>query len=214
MALRTVRLSSRIVVPVIAVAALGLAACSNGQEASNKQGGGTPSVFTSAPAPGGASGGETTEPSESAGVTSEPGQGGQSVSTELKDAKGKAVANATFTQEGSYVQIKITAQGLTPGLHGVHVHQVGKCEPDSTAPNGGEPGDFMSAGGHYQAPGHTGTPESGELTTLQIRQDGKGELVTTTDAFTVQEIKADGGHALIIHADADSGPRVACGVLK
>ncbi len=50
------------VAPVLAVAALGLTACSNSQESSDVKGT-NPSVFTSAPAPGGATkaeGGENT----------------------------------------------------------------------------------------------------------------------------------------------------------
>ena len=55
------------------------------------------------------------------------------------------------------ITVKTTAAGqLTPGFHGMHIHSVGKCEPNSVAPTGGAPGDFNSAGGHFQAAGHTG----------------------------------------------------------
>ena len=30
---------------------------------------------------------------------------------------------------GTEVEITVTAKGLKPGLHGVHLHAVGKCEP-------------------------------------------------------------------------------------
>ena len=53
---------------------------------------------------------------------------------------------------------------LTPGFHGLHIHSVGKCEANSVAPTGGAPGDFNSAGGHFQVPGHSGHPASGDLT--------------------------------------------------
>ena len=57
------------------------------------------------------------------------------------------------------ITIETTGPGqLTPGFHGVHIHSVGKCEANSVAPTGGAPGDFLSAGGHFQAPGHTGNP--------------------------------------------------------
>ena len=39
---------------------------------------------------------------------------------------------------GTVVEITVTASGLKPGLHGVHLHAVGKCEPD-----------FAAAGGHF-----------------------------------------------------------------
>jgi Cu-Zn family superoxide dismutase len=74
----------------------------------------------------------------------------------------------------------------------------------------------LSAGGHYQAPGHSGKPESGDLTSLEVRQDGSAYLVTTTDAFTRDELLAGNKTALMIHGPQDSDmamDRVACGVI-
>jgi Cu-Zn family superoxide dismutase len=124
----------------------------------------------------------------------------------------------------------------------MHLHSLGKCEADSVAPTGGPAGDFNSAGGHFQAPGHTGHPASGDLTSLEVRSDGQAQLVTTTDAFTASDLLAGGKTALIIHerpdnfahipdryvqkdggaagpdaetlATGDAGPRVACGVIE
>ena len=62
----------------------------------------------------------------------------------------------------------------------------------------------MSAGGHFQAPGHTGDPESGDLTSLQVRKDGAGLLVTTTDGFTKEQLLAGKGTSIIIHAGPDN----------
>lgn len=61
-----------------------------------------------------------------------------------------------------------------------------------------------SAGGHYQAPGHTGDPESGDLTSLQVRKDGAALLVTTTDAFTKEDLVSGDGSAIVIHEGADN----------
>ena len=81
----------------------------------------------------------------------------------------------------------------------MHIHSVGKCEANSVAPAGGAPGDFLSAGGHFQAPGHSGHPASGDLSSLQVRQDGSARLVTTTDAFTEDDLLAGAKTAIIIH---------------
>ena len=85
---------------------------------------------------------------------------------------------------------------------------------------GGPPGDFLSAGGHYQAPGHTGEPASGDLTSLQVRQDGAALLVTTTDAFTRDDLLAGNKTAIMLHDAEDTmdmninmEKRVACGVI-
>jgi len=165
----------------------------------------------------------TTEPSTGSSVS----PAANSLSAHLKTADGRDVATATFEFTNGYVTVtvKTVAAGiLTPGFHDMHVHGIGKCEPNSVAPNGGPPGDFLSAGEHFQAPGHTGKPASGDLTSLEVRSDGSAYLVTTTDAFTRDQLLAGNKTALMLHANEDSGmtgmggmaampPRVACGVI-
>jgi Cu-Zn family superoxide dismutase len=184
--------------PVVAVSA-----CSSPQHPSS-QPGTTPAVQSGSPASS-----ATPSPAPSAG----------SLTAQLKTADGREVATATFDFSNSYatVTVKTVAGGiLAPGFHGMHIHAVGKCEPNSVAPNGGPPGNFMSAGGHFQAPGHSGMPESGDLTMLEVRQDGSGYLVTTTDAFTKDQLLAGDKTALMIHGAENSDnamERVACGVI-
>ncbi|MDT5211976.1 MAG: superoxide dismutase, Cu-Zn family [Mycobacterium sp.] len=199
------------------------------------QPGTTPSVWTgSTPpaAPGQAQG----EPQPAAGET---------LNADLKTPDGTTVATASFAFSGDYatVTVKTVAQGLlAPGFHGLHVHSAGKCEANSVAPAGGTPGDFNSAGGHFQKAGHTTHPASGDLTSLQVREDGTAMLVTTTDAFTAADLLAGAKTAIIIHekadnfanipperyqqingtpppdettmATGDAGKRVACGVIS
>jgi superoxide dismutase, Cu-Zn family len=143
----------------------------------------------------------------------------QTLTAQLKTADGRVVASATFEFANGYatVTVKTVANGiLAPGFHMMHVHSIGKCEANSVAPTGGPPGDFLSAGGHYQAPGHTGEPASGDLTSLQVRQDGAALLVTTTDAFTRDDLVAGNKTALMVHGaenSSDMEKRVACGVI-
>ncbi|MEU7630444.1 superoxide dismutase family protein [Nocardia sp. NPDC049220] len=177
------------VTPVLAVAVFGLTACSNSQESSNVQGT-TPPVFTSSPAPAGASGTEHGTAKPEAGVN-----------VELKDPSGAAVGTANFAEDGKHLRVTVEAHGLRPGFHGLHMHQMGKCEPNSVAPSGGPAGNFLSAGGHLQVGGANAHPASGDLTSLEVRSDGSANLVTTTDSVTLSDIK---GKALIIHADADN----------
>jgi superoxide dismutase, Cu-Zn family len=145
--------------------------------------------------------------------------GAQTLSAELHTADGRSVATATFEFANGYatVTVKTTANGiLTPGFHGLHIHSIGKCEPNSVDPMGGPPGDFMSAGMHYQAPGHTGEPPSGDLSTLEVRKDGAAYLVTTTDAFTRDDLLAGSKTALMLHGaehSPDAEKRFACGVI-
>ena len=187
---------------VVAATALGvlaapvglLSACSPPRESPSTSPGTTPSIWTGSPAP-----------------AKTPPTGGpvppESLTTHLKAPDGATVATAKFEFDNGYVTVTVQTTGLgqlSPGFHGIHLHNVGKCEPNSVAPTGGPPGDFVSAGGHYQAPGHSGEPASGDLTSLQVRKDGAALLVTTTDAFTKDDLTSGSGTALIIHAGSDN----------
>ena len=157
--------------------------------------------------------------SESASTSTSAPPSAQALSAELHTADGRLVATATFEFANGYatVTVKTTANDiLAPGLHGMHIHEIGKCEPNSPDPMGGAPGDFMSAGMHYQAPGHTGEHPSGDLSTLDVRKDGAGYLVTTSDAFTKDDLLAGNKTALMVHGGEygpDAEKRIACGVI-
>jgi Cu-Zn family superoxide dismutase len=147
------------------------------------------------------------------------------------EIKGKGIAGtAEFTERkqniGSTVEITITVSGLTPGLHGVHLHAVGKCEPD-----------FTAAGGHFDpGPASNTDPDAnhpfhmGDIPNLEAGADGKATLKTVTTRVSLSEgplslFDADGS-AIIVHGNPDQGttgapksgvsggPRVACGVLQ
>ena len=123
----------------------------------------------------------------------------------LPDGTTVATADIAFSGDFATVTVKTTSGGeLAPGFHGLHIHSVGKCEANSVAPTGGAPANFNSAGGHLQVPGHTAHPASGDLASLQVRGDGSAELVTTTDAFTADELLGGAGTAIIIHEKADN----------
>jgi superoxide dismutase, Cu-Zn family len=186
-----------VVAALFAVPALALSACSPNEPVAT-QPGTTPSVWTGSPAP---------SPSAGEGGNEGHAASGEKLTAQLKNAGGTTVATADFEFSSGFVTITVKTTGsgqLTPGFHGLHIHSVGKCEADSVAPTGGPPGDFDSAGGHFQAPGHNGHPASGDLTSLQVRQDGTAELVTTTDAFTAEDLQAGAKTSIIIHEKADN----------
>lgn len=148
---------------------------------------------------------------------------GPTAAAELRDAQGQVVAQATFTQTAAGVRLVVEARGLPPGEKGIHIHEVGRCEP---------PG-FISAGGHFN-PGrrqhgleNPAGPHAGDLPNIRIDAQGAGRLETTTDRITLGSgptslFDADGS-ALVIHAAPDdhrtdptgnSGARIACGVIS
>jgi Cu-Zn family superoxide dismutase len=210
---------------LLAVPALALSACSPNQNPSTTPGT-TPPVWTGSPSPSGS-------------PTEAPAGQGEKLTAQLSTPDGKPVATATFDFSGGFATITVETIGdgiLTPGFHGMHIHSVGKCEANSVAPTGGPPGVFLSAGGHLQVPGHTAHPASGDLASLEVRSNGAAMLVTTTDAFTAEQLLAGQGTAIIIHekadnfanipsrysdtgpdaetlATGDAGKRVACGVI-
>ncbi len=163
------------------------------------QPGTTPSVWTGSPAP----------------AAMDPEYGGvaeaapvETLTSQINGPDGGQVAEATIDFSGGVatVTVRTTTPGkLTPGSHGLHIHDVGVCEVNSVPPGGGAPGDFLSAGGHYQGGGGSGHPEhAGDLAPLQIRGDGSGMLVTTTNAFDVADLMEGEGKAFIIHAGPDN----------
>lgn len=143
-----------------------------------------PSVWTGSPAPSAPTG----EGQES--------HGSGTLTADIQTADKTTVATATFAFTDGYatVTVKTVAPGLlNPGFHGMHIHSVGKCD-----------GDFTSAGPHFQVPGRTGHPMSGDLSSLQVRGDGSAMSVTTTDAFTAEDLLAGAKTAIIIHEKADN----------
>ncbi|MFI5506574.1 superoxide dismutase family protein [Mycobacterium sp. NPDC051804] len=139
-------------------------------------------------------------------TTSGTAASAQTLTTQLKTTDGEPVADATIDFTSGYATVTIETIGtgiLSPGFHGLHIHAVGTCD-----------GDFSSAGGHFQAPGHTVEPASGDLPALLVRSDGAGKLVATSDGFTEDQLKGPEGSAILLHQDATSDERVACGVLS
>ncbi len=231
-------LKTAAVAACFAVPALVLSACSAPEQPATTPGT-NPPIWTGSPAPSpteGAEGGH--------GGSPEGGEAGETLKSDIKLPDGTTVATAEIAFAGGYatITVKTTVTGqLTPGFHGLHIHSVGKCEAQSVAPTGGAPGDFLSAGGHFQVPGHSGHPASGDLSSLQVREDGSALLVTTTDAFTAEDLTSGAKTAIMIHekpdnfanipperyqqingnpppdettiATGDAGKRVACGVI-
>ena len=135
---------------------------------------------------------------------------------------GKAELVERTQGTGVVVEVTVTVSGLKPGRHGVHLHAVGKCEPD-----------FAAAGGQFD-PGPAGNTDPdanhpfhmGDIPNLEVGADGKGTLKAVTTRVTISDgplslFDADGS-AIIIHAGADdyktdptgnAGDRIICGVV-
>lgn len=185
--------TTRVLAVLAAAGAAGavLAGCTPDQHPTDAKGT-TPSVIT----------GDQARPGDevNAGTTS---GGAEELRTTLRSVDGNNVGFATFTTEDDAVSVSLRVTGMDAGSHGVHIHSVGKCE----ASNG-----FASAGDHLQVDGHTGKPESGDLTSVTVLSNGTGTVTSVTDAFDLEQIR---GKALIVHevGDTDGTHRLACGVI-
>lgn len=134
----------------------------------------------------------------------------------LTGADGVGHGSVTVVDVAGATRLSVDANGLAPGMHGLHVHAVGRCEG---------PG-FTTAGPHWNPEAklhgrdNPGGAHRGDLPNLMVGGDGRGratfDLPTNAAALTESE-----GKAIIIHADIDdyrtdpggnSGARVVCGV--
>jgi Cu-Zn family superoxide dismutase len=141
------------------------------------------------------------------------------------NSAGQPVGTVRAWQTAGGVTFRIDAAGLPHGVHGIHVHSVGRCDTP----------DFASAGPHWNPAGRKhGTanpagPHAGDLPNVIAAANGTlGETVTLSGANLLGAgaagtlLDADGA-ALVLHAAADdyatdpsgnSGARIACAVLQ
>ncbi len=143
--------------------------------------------------------------------------GGRTATAPLRTATGADVGTVTATEMNGGIQIRIDARGMPVGIHGAHVHTVGRCD----AP------DFTTAGGHWNptskqhGTSNPAGPHAGDAPNLTIGADGTGSLTVELPSGTIDGMLDADGAAFVIHANADdyktdpsgnSGGRIACGV--
>jgi Cu-Zn family superoxide dismutase len=112
----------------------------------------------------------------------------------LAGADGRELGVVRFVQRGGDVLVVAHVRGLSPGFHGFHVHERGLCEPP----------DFTSAGGHLNPGGAGHGDHTGDLPSLLVKQDGRAELVFSTDRFAVADLDDADGSAVIVHQGRDN----------
>ncbi|GAC16549.1 superoxide dismutase family protein [Aliiglaciecola lipolytica] len=158
-------------------------------------------------------------------ATSLAGETGKTVTiNDLKSGQSiGTIVVSNYDDDGVVFAPNLT--GLTPGIHGFHIHQNGDC---SAAMKDGEEVLGGAAGGHYD-PENTNkhsVPWSedgheGDLPTLYVDIEGKADLPVFAPELELEDIE---GRAIMIHANGDNyadspkplgggGERVACGVI-
>ncbi|GAC1550327.1 MAG: superoxide dismutase family protein [Vulcanimicrobiaceae bacterium] len=146
----------------------------------------------------------------------------------IVDTTGKEVGRATFVGvDTGGVLVRIDTQGLTPGKHGMHVHETGSCNALRDAAGNATP--FGAAGGHFDPAdskhhlGPSGMGHAGDLPNLAATDAGHARTTFYTDRLSVTTGAPNNivGRAIVVHANEDnytdepplggSGGRVECG---
>lgn len=145
------------------------------------------------------------------------------VTAAIINSKNEKIGTATFSDVQRGVKIELEVSKLSPGKHGVHIHEKGECK----AP------DFKSAGEHYNPNGqahgvdHSGGSHVGDLPNLIVDEKGNAKTEMYAQNLTLNvgasALLKKGNTSLVIHASPDddksqpagnAGDRQACAVIK
>lgn len=136
-----------------------------------------------------------------------------------------SVGEVTISETESGLVFTPSLKGLTPGIHGFHLHQNASCKPKK---KDGKIVGAGAAGGHYD-PESTNTHSTpwgkghlGDLPPLYVEADGSSTQPVLAPRLSISDLS---GRALMIHAGGDNhsdhpaalgggGARVSCGVIK
>lgn len=116
----------------------------------------------------------------------------------LHDVDGRRIGVVGLHEVGDTVRVRASLRHLSPGFHGFHVHETGVCDPD--APEG----PFTTAEGHYVGDGGKHGAHDGDMPSLYVAEDGTARLSFYTDSFTLNELRAGDGSAVMVHEGRDN----------
>ena len=142
----------------------------------------------------------------------------------MQGRDGKELGTVKLVNTPHGVLLSLQLHGLPAGVHGVHIHETGRCDAA---------GGFESAGGHFNPDGRehgftrAGGPHAGDMTNQAVGQNG----TLIVDIFNSLVTLSSGKHSLLdgdssaimIHSGADdyssqpsgsAGDRLACGVIQ
>ena len=132
----------------------------------------------------------------------------------------KAVGKLMFIEVDGVVSLAAKFQGLTPGMHAIHIHEKADCSSI----------DGKSAGGHWNPTfknhgkwGDEGGYHKGDIGNFEIDESGDGKIIMETNEWCIgceDDTKNILGKAIIVHQGTDdftsqpsgaAGARIICG---
>lgn len=133
-----------------------------------------------------------------------------------KNGTGKEIGNVVAHDTRYGLLLTPFLSGLTPGIHGFHIHENPNCSDGGMAAGGHlDPNNSGKHLGPYNNNGHLG-----DLAVLIVDKEGNATLPVLAPRLKVADIR---NHSLMIHAGGDNysdnpmmgggGTRFACGVI-
>jgi Cu-Zn family superoxide dismutase len=154
---------------------------------------------------------------------SQPAGSMMAATASLVDASGRNIGGAHLRETPHGVLIKLELKNATPGPHGFHIHETGKCERPS----------FASAGGHFNPTGrkhgllNPDGPHAGDLPNIEVPSTTNLSIEHFASGVTLKpgprSLLDTDGSAVMIHSAQDdymsdpagnAGERLACGEIK
>ena len=152
-----------------------------------------------------------------------PPHSGQALATaNMIGSDGKPRGSAAFVETAAGTLVQLRLNGIPPGVHGIHIHEVGQCQGP----------DFKTAGGHYNPGGRSHgllahqEIHAGDLPNVYAHENGEVWADILTPRVSLgsgqNSLFPQGGTSLVVHAAPDdyatnpagaSGDRIACGVI-
>ncbi|MDI1450366.1 superoxide dismutase family protein [Polyangium sp. 6x1] len=146
---------------------------------------------------------------------------GPRATAEITPSAGQTVTGtAVFSEENGLVGLRLHLNGLPPGVHAVHIHEMPDCGMDGN-----------NAMGHWnptnEAHGEWGRPpfHRGDIGNVEADMMGLASLYFRTNLWTLGDESSTDvvNHAFMVHAAPDdfktqptgnAGARIGCGVIK